>query len=1061
MQKYLSWKLVGIGVLTLIFAFISLPSQYRQITDNPEANGLIKSIQETSVILGLDLQGGTQLDYKIDLRKVEESQHDQIIKGVVETISRRVNALGVSEPNIYTSKVGDEQHIIVELAGIDDVEEAKAKVGKTIQLEFKEQLTEQPKEEIAQIEKSAADFLTKAKADAKNFSILAEEEAKSQPDRIQYNKVESQFKDQIQGAAIADAVFQAKSGEIIDRIIKDSAGLTFDRETGQLTDKNGYFVIKVLDKKDNVEREKTIQEKSVKVQHILISYKNASRANEEIKRSKSEAKKLAEKVISEVRAQKTFDELVKKYSDEPGAKDSLGVLSEPVTENGTTYVPEFTKAAVELNTANQVTDEPVETEFGFHIIKAVEVTPKKVETIKEAQVTYEELFISDKPTSWKETALNGEHFESATVEFDQLLQPYVAIQFNNEGAKLFSELTERNIGKPLAIFVGGDLISDPIVQVQISDGRASISGGFNLQEAESLARDLNTGAIPAPITLAGQYNIGSTLGEAALKTSLIAGVIGLAVLSVYMIGYYRLLGLIAVFALIIYTLAMIFIIKISLPVSLAIIAGLIISGASFYKVVVSKEASADKFLSSLIAIFTLFFFTFLLREPIVLTLAGIAGLIMSIGIAVDANILIFERIREEIKEGKDYRTAIEIGFDRAWSSIRDSNFSSLITCVILFYFGNSIIKGFALNLAAGILVSMFTAITITYSFLLVTARKNKVPSKLLLGVKAGETAKKAWDIVKYSRTWIGISVTVIVLSIGAILFNGFNLGIDFRGGTLMEVELSDKTVTKEVFNTEVNNIIAKLNSEKEKSTAKKEEHTETIIDPATTIESTDQEANKTFIARFGYIDNKDHEKLIQDLEARFGDLTENRFTTIGAKVSDKLKQNAIMAVLGALAVIVLYIAFAFRTVPKEVSAWKFGGAAMLALAHDVIITAGVFAFFKLEVDSLFITALLAVVGFSINDTIVVFDRLRENLKNTKLTSQHIKEIANAALNQTMARSVNTSMVTLLPLLAMLFFGADSIVNFILALVIGISVGTYSSIFIATPLLISWYRNIKT
>jgi preprotein translocase subunit SecD len=290
-------------------------------------------------------------------------------------------------------------------------------------------------------------------------------------------------------------------------------------------------------------------------------------------------------------------------------------------------------------------------------------------TQQQEQIGVGYLFFSQMPTGWKDTELDGTEFRSATVTLDEFGRPTVQINFNDEGAQLFQQLTASNIGKQIAIFVGGELISAPTVQAEIAGGTAVITGTYSIQEARLLAQDLNTGAIPAPIFLSGQRTIEPTLGATALQTSLKAALIGVFVLMVYMLFMYRLLGLLANIALVGYALILFALLK--LPLFLV----------------------SDQY--------------------IVLSLAGMAGIILSIGMAVDANVLIFERMREELRKGKSVSTAASTGFTRAWPSIRDGNVSTLITCAILFIIGTSIIKGFAITLGLGVAISMFSAIVIT------------------------------------------------------------------------------------------------------------------------------------------------------------------------------------------------------------------------------------------------------------------------------------------------------------------------------------------------------------
>ncbi|MBI2645400.1 protein translocase subunit SecD [Candidatus Uhrbacteria bacterium] len=306
-----------------------------------------------------------------------------------------------------------------------------------------------------------------------------------------------------------------------------------------------------------------------------------------------------------------------------------------------------------------------ETEFGYHLILKEEERPIEEYRLSMilVKIKAQRDYVKQQDTKWKNTGLTGKDLKRAYVRFDPNTQlPEVGLEFNDDGKKLFGDITTRNVGKPVAIFLDGIAISTPNVQQAITDGSAVINGDFTTQEAKKLAQNLNTGALPVPITLISQQTVGASLGNESLTKSLKAGLIGFLLVALFMISFYRLPGILAVLALCIYT-------------------------------------------ALVLALFKLL--------PVTLTLAGIAGFILSIGMAVDANILIFERMKEELRWGKSLDGAVKDGFKRAWTSIRDSNISSLITCVILFWFSASLIKGFALTLALGILLSMFSAIVIT------------------------------------------------------------------------------------------------------------------------------------------------------------------------------------------------------------------------------------------------------------------------------------------------------------------------------------------------------------
>jgi len=681
-MKRFSNSLIGIIIAALLMGVVALPESIKAKLPNDPVSTWVKN---QHVTLGLDLQGGTQLDYRVDLRSADarnsdsDSSNDVVIKDIVEgvraTLERRVNGLGVAEPNIYTSDVGGEKHIIVELAGIKDVNEAKAIVGKTIQLEFKEPKTEADPNALSTIKTDADATLKQALAKPEAFETLGQS-VQTSDNKIMYTAKKESWISSLP-PTLKDILPALKAGEVSKTIIENS-GDYYITPDNQLAERKGYLIVKLIGKEA---REKTdTTEAQVKASHILIAYKGSERAPETVTRTKEEASAEAAKVLAEVKAAPdTFATLAEKYSDDPTAKGKGGDLG---FFTKSTMTPAFSDAAFALE-KDQISA-AIETPFGYHIIK---VTDKKAgETTKHQEdfLTYGEVLYDTTPDPWKETGLDGSHFKSASVTYDQLGAPQVAIQFDNDGAKMFEDLTGRLTSQQLAIFVGGELVSAPRVNQKIVGGQAVITGMGTLKRALQLASDLNTGAIDAPIILSGQNTISASLGADALKLSLHAAIIGLIALAVCMILYYRMMGFFAVLALMIYSIIVLFIVK---------------------------------------------------TLGLVMTLAGVAGIILSIGMAVDANILIFERSKEELAEGNSYIAAVHTGFDRAWSSIRDSNASSLITCAILWFFGNSIIRGFAFMLALGILVSMFTAITVTRAFLNTLTGTAISRSKFMLGAK--------------------------------------------------------------------------------------------------------------------------------------------------------------------------------------------------------------------------------------------------------------------------------------------------------------------------------------
>jgi preprotein translocase subunit SecD len=382
----------------------------------------------------------------------------------------------------------------------------------------------------------------------------------------------------------------------------------------------------------------------------------------------TQAKPKAEDLLNQIKGGANFEELAKQNSQDPGSKDKGGDLG--FFKKGT-MVPEFDKVLFEGNLQpGQFFPDLVETQFGWHIIKFIEARGEG----ENKEVHAEHILIGKQDPSqypqfkYKSTGLTGKDLKSATVVFQSqgLGEPQISLQFNEAGTKLFADLTKANLGKTIAIFLDGNVISAPTVQSEITNGEAVITGKFSLQEAKDLAQKLNTGALPLPLSLVSQQSVEATLGMESLKKSMFAGAIGMLAVIIFMLVFYRFLGLVASLALLIYTAVMIMLFK----------------------------------------------FT-----GITLTLSGIAGFVLSIGMAVDANILIFERTKEEIRNGRTVAGALEEGFKRAWTSIRDGNVSSLLTSGILYLMGTGFVKGFAAALFLGVLVSMFTAVVVSRTML--------------------------------------------------------------------------------------------------------------------------------------------------------------------------------------------------------------------------------------------------------------------------------------------------------------------------------------------------------
>ena len=410
-------------------------------------------------------------------------------------------------------------------------------------------------------------------------------------------------------------------------------------------------------------------------------------------------KQKAQDILNQALAGFDFAELANTYSEDPSnvidpTTDEMAGGDLGFARQGS-YAQEFDDVLFTKMGDGEIYPELVETQFGYHVIKrtASQTIDENGEHVQQVRASHV-LFRTRSTTGsiqdpYTTTGLTGKNLRRANVQFAQTTnEPEVGLQFDSEGAKLFGEITKRNLGKTVAIYLDGVPISTPVVNTEITNGQAVISGNFTLDEAKDLVKRLNSGALPVPITLIQQQTVQASLGEQSIYKSFFAGLLGFALVALFMIAYYRLPGLLAVLALTIYTVIV-------------------------------------------LAIFKLW--------PVTMTLAGVAGFILSIGIAVDANILIFERTKEESRSGAPLLRAIETGFERAWASIRDSNFSSIITSLILIWFGTSFIKGFAVTLTIGILISMFSAITITRTLLRLTIGKNGKRSLWLFGVKEEQT----------------------------------------------------------------------------------------------------------------------------------------------------------------------------------------------------------------------------------------------------------------------------------------------------------------------------------
>lgn len=552
--------LISIIIMAVLAIMIDFPQQLQK------SGFPVPSFLNLPYRLGLDLQGGTQLIYTADVSNIAGQDQQSAVEGVRDVIERRVNAFGVAEPLVQTSKVENSYRIIVELAGVSDINQAIKMIGETPLLEFKEL-------------------------------------------------------NPVQNVTITD------------------------------------------------EQRKEMDTYNTEVQ------------------------KKAEDILKEaLKLGSNFAELATKYSEDAGSKDKGGDLG--YFKRGV-MVPEFEKACFETLKDGEITKNLVKTQFGYHIIKReaqkgegdnLEVQCRHILLLTKSEADFVQA--SDQ---WLLTGLSGKQLTRAQVAFDPNTQmPMISLEFNGEGKDLFAEITSRNIGKPVAIFLDGQPISTPTVQEAIKDGKAVINGKFTLPEAKLLAQRLNAGALPVPINMISQKTVGASLGNESVNQSVKAGILSLILICLFMILYYRLPGLVASIALLFYAVVVVAVLKIL---------------------------------------------------NVTLTLSGIAGFILSLGMAVDANILIFERLKEEIRWGKPFSLAIEEGFKRAWSSILDGHVATLITCALLFWFSTSMIKGFAITLAIGTVMSLFSAIVVTRIIIKVLTKSAALNQIWLYGVSKKSISK--------------------------------------------------------------------------------------------------------------------------------------------------------------------------------------------------------------------------------------------------------------------------------------------------------------------------------
>ena len=617
-------------------------------------------------------------------------------------------------------------------------------------------------------------------------------------------------------------------------------------------------------------------------------------------------------------------------------------------------------------------------------------------------------------------AMTGEHLKNNTFPERIGTTFQVVFETTETGSKILRQITANALNfeindqrRRMVILLDGELISNAVIQGVISDVGV-ITGLESFTIASELSKQLNAGALPIPLKTIQANEVSATLGDDSVKKSVNAAEIGLLAVLAFMILAYRLPGVLASVALLVYV-------------------------------------------ALTLAVFKLW--------PVTLTLSGIAAFILSVGMAVDANILIFERLREELKKGRPLSSAVETGFKRAWPSIRDSNISTLITCFILFWFGEqfgaSFVRGFSITLAIGVLISMFSAIIVTRTFLRMIVGTRLGNSLSLFNISSstdGQRDKQRQWLEFSKRRWLtmGLSAAILISAIVILLIPPrLNPGIEFTGGSTFTLEFGS-----EIEQSELRTALTDIGYEGAQIQGT---GTSSYL-----IRTRELEGSPPITGDVGPLPPGEIDTIMRDLEIRFVEVKRLDYATISGSVSQEIARDASIAVGVAALVILIYISFAFRGVRRS---WRFGACAVIALIHDALFVLGLFSLLAkvsgTEVDTAFIVAMLTVIGFSVHDSIVVFDRVRDVL--TRSPNTPFATVIDVSLTESLVRSINTSFVTLLTIIAMFLIGGSTINVFLLVMLAGVVVGTYSSIGLAAQILVAWeqkdlskfYRKIRT
>ena len=586
--------------------------------------------------------------------------------------------------------------------------------------------------------------------------------------------------------------------------------------------------------------------------------------------------------------------------------------------------------------------------------------------------------------------VDGSHVKDAQIATDGSHYK-IELEFDSEGASLFEEGTRTALNKTvtpsiegmtadqIAIVLDDEIIVHPNVQQVISGGQCEVTGGYTKEEASTTAALIRGGALPVDLVEVQSSVQAASIGADALDKSIIAGAIGIGIIFILMIVFYGLLGLVADIALMLYI-------------------AMFIWSMSLFNVV--------------------------------LTLPGIAALILSIGMAVDANVIIFARIKEEICAGKSIRVSVQAGFKNALSTVLDAQITTLIAAVVLYEVGTTSVKGFALTLMIGIIISIFTAVIITQLFISLLAESKKFSKNKYFGVNEDGTPKqflhKTFSFIRHRKVFYIISAGIIIIGFAVTFVRGMNYGIDFTGGTMIQVDLHEQVAISEV-----------------EEAVKEYDLNPSIIYSG---EGNEQVVIKTIEA----LDTDQRAEVVKTLEENFGITDEDVLASeqFGPSVGDELKLNAVKAVAIASVGMLIYIIFRFKS-------WKYGLSAIAGVVHDVLLVIAFYGIFGFTVNNPFIAAILTLVGYSINDTIVIFDRIRENTGLYRKAG--LEANIDNSINSTLNRTIMTSLTTLVVMIPLCIMVSSSIREFIIPLMVGIIVGCYSSIFVCSPLYYDYAR----